>query len=132
MPVKKKDTERALKLLEEYCSKLQKPEEQQLRQAIEKVIRMFKSNLFKALIDIQEFYEVTLLSAHINEEEKLAELNHVAELYEKSNSSSTGRESLQRASELDGLNGSNGYTTSEDLNTENRVPGIISSAKKVN
>ncbi|XP_040282323.1 disks large homolog 2 isoform X1 [Bufo bufo] len=121
MPVKKKDTERALSLLEEYCNKLQKPEERQLRQAIEKVVRMFRSNLFQALIDIQEFYEVTLLSSHIDYEEKISELNHVAELWEKNNSVSDGAESLQKASELEALNGSNEYSTSDDPNTENQT-----------
>uniref|UniRef100_A0A6I8QHX9 Discs large homolog 2 n=2 Tax=Xenopus tropicalis TaxID=8364 RepID=A0A6I8QHX9_XENTR len=119
MPVKKTDTERALALLEEYRRKLRKPQERQLRLAIEKVIRLFKSNLFKALIDIQECYEVTLLNAHKNYEEKVAELNHIAEIWEKNNSSSTGQESLQRASELEALSGSNGYTTSEEPNTDN-------------
>ncbi|XP_056417335.1 disks large homolog 2 isoform X1 [Hyla sarda] len=121
MPVKKKDTERALSLLEEYCSKLIKPEERPLRQAIEKVICMFKSNLFQALIDIQEFYEVMLLSSHIDYEEKISELNHVAELWEKNNSLSAGAESIQKASELEPLNESNGYTTSDDPNTENQM-----------
>ncbi|XP_077154745.1 disks large homolog 2 isoform X4 [Ranitomeya variabilis] len=98
MPVKKKDTERALSLLEGYCHRLQKPEERQLRQAIQKVVSMFRSNLFQALIDIQEFYEVTLLSSHIGNKEKISELNHVAELWEKNNSLSAGAESLQKAS----------------------------------
>lgn len=121
MPVRKKDTERALSLLEDYCSKLQDPSERQLRLAIEKVISMFKSHLFQALIDIQEFYEVTLLSSHIDYEEKISELNHVAELWEKNNSSSGCPESFQQASELEALNGSNEYTTSEDPNTENNA-----------
>ncbi|XP_068122790.1 disks large homolog 2 isoform X5 [Hyperolius riggenbachi] len=121
MPVKKKDTERALSLLEEYCSKLRKPSDRPLRRAIEKVICMFRSNLFKALIDIQEFYEVTLLSSHIDYQEKLSEVHHAAELWEKNNSSSGGPESLQQASELEALNGSNGYTTSDDPNTEDPV-----------
>ncbi|XP_030647957.1 disks large homolog 2 [Chanos chanos] len=56
------DTLRALGLLEDYCSKLQKPEEQQLKTAILRVMGIFKSSLFQALIDIQEFYEVTLLN----------------------------------------------------------------------
>nr|XP_025038037.1 disks large homolog 1-like [Pelodiscus sinensis] len=50
MPVKKKDTDRALALLEEYCKKLKKPEEQQLKKAIKKVMGIFKSSLFQALI----------------------------------------------------------------------------------
>uniref|UniRef100_A0A8B9ZHU6 Disks large homolog 1 n=1 Tax=Anas platyrhynchos TaxID=8839 RepID=A0A8B9ZHU6_ANAPL len=61
MPVRKQDTQRALRLLEEYRSKLSQAEDRQLRNSIERVINIFQSNLFQALIDIQEFYEVTLL-----------------------------------------------------------------------
>ncbi|XP_051989212.1 discs large homolog 1-like protein isoform X10 [Xyrauchen texanus] len=61
MPVRKKDAERALFLLEEYRSKLSNTEDRQLRNSIQRVIDIFQSNLFLALIDIQEFYEVTLL-----------------------------------------------------------------------
>ncbi|XP_033618452.1 disks large homolog 1 isoform X11 [Fukomys damarensis] len=61
MPVRKQDTQRALHLLEEYRSKLSQTEDRQLRGSIERVINIFQSNLFQALIDIQEFYEVTLL-----------------------------------------------------------------------
>ncbi|XP_034371563.1 disks large homolog 1 isoform X2 [Arvicanthis niloticus] len=61
MPVRKQDTQRALHLLEEYRSKLSQTEDRQLRSSIERVITIFQSNLFQALIDIQEFYEVTLL-----------------------------------------------------------------------
>ncbi|XP_041126886.1 disks large homolog 1-like isoform X1 [Polyodon spathula] len=61
MPVRKKDALRALGLLEEYRSKLSQTEDRQLRHSIERVINIFQSNLFQALIDIQEFYEVTLL-----------------------------------------------------------------------
>ncbi|XP_042573767.1 discs large homolog 1-like protein isoform X14 [Cyprinus carpio] len=61
MPVRKKDAQRALLLLEEYRSKLSNTEDRQLRNSIQRVIDIFQSNLFQALIDIQEFYEVTLL-----------------------------------------------------------------------
>ncbi|XP_072200122.1 disks large homolog 1 isoform X4 [Excalfactoria chinensis] len=61
MPVRKQDTQRALRLLQEYRSKLSQAEDRQLRNSIERVIGIFQSNLFQALIDIQEFYEVTLL-----------------------------------------------------------------------
>ncbi|NWY61799.1 DLG1 protein, partial [Chionis minor] len=44
------DTDRALVLLEEYCKKLRKPEEQQLKKAIRKVMGIFKSSLFQALL----------------------------------------------------------------------------------
>eukprot|EP00063_Salmo_salar_P019873 XP_013994708.1 PREDICTED: disks large homolog 1-like isoform X21 [Salmo salar] len=61
MPVRKKDAQRALSLLEEYRTKLNHAEDWQLRLSIQRVIDIFQSNLFQALIDIQEFYEVTLL-----------------------------------------------------------------------
>ncbi|XP_072111209.1 disks large homolog 1 isoform X1 [Mobula birostris] len=61
MPIRKQDAQRALKLLENYRAKLAKTEDRQLRASIERVINIFRSNLFQALIDIQEFYEVSLL-----------------------------------------------------------------------
>ncbi|XP_078028912.1 discs large homolog 1-like protein isoform X26 [Epinephelus lanceolatus] len=63
MPVRKKDAQRALLLLEEYRAKLHHAEDRQLRHSIQRVIDIFQSNLFQALIDIQEFYEVTLLDS---------------------------------------------------------------------
>ncbi|XP_067110085.1 discs large homolog 1-like protein isoform X3 [Osmerus mordax] len=63
MPVRKKDAQRALSLLEEYRTKLNHTEDRQLRHSIQRVIDIFQSNLFQALIDIQEFYEVTLLDS---------------------------------------------------------------------
>ncbi|XP_066555539.1 disks large homolog 2 isoform X10 [Amia ocellicauda] len=86
MPVRRKDTARALGLLEEYCSKLSKPEEQQLKTAILRVMGIFKSSLFQALLDIQEFYEVTLLNTHKSCEQKIEEVNHVADKWEQTNS----------------------------------------------
>ncbi|XP_027129410.1 disks large homolog 2 isoform X14 [Larimichthys crocea] len=84
MPIRKKDTARALGLLEEYCTKLRKPEEQQLKTAIQRVMGIFQSNLFEALLDIQEFYEVTLLNTQKSCEQKLEEVNHMADKWEKS------------------------------------------------
>uniref|UniRef100_A0A3B3QWX6 Disks large homolog 1 n=1 Tax=Paramormyrops kingsleyae TaxID=1676925 RepID=A0A3B3QWX6_9TELE len=63
MPVRKRDAERALVLLEEYRRKLSQTEDRQLRHSVDRVIDIFQSNLFQALIDIQEFYEVTLLDS---------------------------------------------------------------------
>ncbi|XP_050969445.1 disks large homolog 1 isoform X14 [Labeo rohita] len=60
MPVRKKDAQRALQLLEEYRTKLNKTGDPHLRHSIERVINIFQSTLFQALIDIQEFYEVSL------------------------------------------------------------------------
>ena len=44
------DAHRALELLEEYHSQLVRPQDQNLRAAIERVIRIFKSRLFQALL----------------------------------------------------------------------------------
>ncbi|XP_061878956.1 discs large homolog 1-like protein isoform X6 [Entelurus aequoreus] len=63
MPVRKKDAQRALSLLEEYRAKLNHAEDRHLGVSIQRVIDIFQSNLFQALIDIQEFYEVTLLDS---------------------------------------------------------------------
>ena len=75
MPVCKAEAHRALELLEDYYSRLDADEEKQLRAAIERVIRIFKSRLFQALLDIQEFYELTLMdeskSVHIKTSEAL-------------------------------------------------------------
>ena len=75
MPVCKAEAHRALELLEDYYSRLAEDEEKQLRAAIERVIRIFKSRLFQALLDIQEFYELTLMddskSTHIKTSEAL-------------------------------------------------------------
>lgn len=58
------DTARALGLLEEYCTKLRKPEEQQLKTAIQRVMGIFKSNLFEALLGkfvTQQIYAVRVI-----------------------------------------------------------------------
>ncbi|KAK7120603.1 hypothetical protein R3I94_020557 [Phoxinus phoxinus] len=89
MPLRKRDTARAIRLMEDYCSKLKKPEEQQLKTAILKVTGIFKSSLFQALIDIQEFYEVTLLNSQKSCEQKLVEVNHMAKQWEHTATSTT-------------------------------------------
>uniref|UniRef100_A0A8C8JQS0 Uncharacterized protein n=1 Tax=Oncorhynchus tshawytscha TaxID=74940 RepID=A0A8C8JQS0_ONCTS len=56
-------TARALGLLEDYCAKLRKPEEQQLKTAIQRVMGVFKSSLFQALLGkskaCHECYSIT-------------------------------------------------------------------------
>ncbi|CAI5773456.1 disks large homolog 2 isoform X2 [Podarcis lilfordi] len=106
MPVKKKDTDRALALLEDYCKKLKKPEEQPLKKAIKKVMGIFKSSLFQALLDIQEFYEVTLLNSQKSCQEKIEEANQVAEKWEKkAQSLATDDESQPQTRETAASNG---------------------------
>ncbi|XP_077283994.1 MAGUK family member discs large 1 isoform X5 [Arctopsyche grandis] len=84
MPVRKQEAHRALELLEDYHSKLVKPQDRQLRIAIERVIRIFKSRLFQALLDIQEFYELTLLDDSKSVQQKTAETIRIANKWEVS------------------------------------------------
>ncbi|XP_077862154.1 disks large homolog 1-like isoform X2 [Saccoglossus kowalevskii] len=83
MPVRKQDAHRALELLEDYHSKLTKPGDRPLRAAIERVIRIFKSRLFQALLDIQEFYEVTLLDGNKSIAQKTFETLEIASKWEQ-------------------------------------------------
>ena len=53
MPVCKAEAHRALELLEDYYARLGENEEKELKVAIERVIKIFKSRLFQALLDIQ-------------------------------------------------------------------------------
>ncbi|KAM4551913.1 discs large homolog 1-like protein isoform 2-T2 [Odontesthes bonariensis] len=90
MPVRKKDAQRALLLLEEYRAKLNHAEDRQLRHSIQRVIDIFQSNLFQALIDIQEFYEVTLLdSQRWTESSKVADPMAPVNLWDFSSLQST-------------------------------------------
>uniref|UniRef100_A0A3B4YZU4 L27 domain-containing protein n=1 Tax=Stegastes partitus TaxID=144197 RepID=A0A3B4YZU4_9TELE len=67
---------------------------------------IFKTNLFEALLDIQEFYEVTLLNTQKSCEQKLEEVNHMADKWEKSvsiqNSACPVEEREQSSSEPSG------------------------------
>ncbi|CAH1245865.1 DLG1 [Branchiostoma lanceolatum] len=83
MPVRKQDAHRALELLEDYHAKLTKPGDRQLRAAIERVIRIFKSRLFQALLDIQEFYEVTLQDGTKTTDQKTRETVEIANKWEE-------------------------------------------------
>ncbi|XP_028444542.1 disks large homolog 3 isoform X3 [Perca flavescens] len=58
--VHKYDTERAVGLLRRYQANLTSPEEQALKSSVGKVSSILGSQLFHALLDIQECYEVTL------------------------------------------------------------------------
>ncbi|XP_050080256.1 disks large 1 tumor suppressor protein isoform X5 [Anopheles maculipalpis] len=85
MPVKKQEAHRALELLEDYHSRLSSPQDRALRSAIERVIRIFKSRLFQALLDIQEFYELTLLDESKTIQQKTAETLLIASKWEQDN-----------------------------------------------
>ncbi|XP_063059778.1 disks large homolog 2 [Engraulis encrasicolus] len=123
------DATRALNLLEEYCARLRKPEEQQLKTAILRVMEIFRSSLFQALLDIQEFYEATLLNSHKSCEQKLQELNHMAEKWERPPAPGHGHASTSPVDVM--LHGppiqEQTETSSTDLN-DNREPTETSTA----
>ncbi|XP_029391152.1 disks large homolog 2 isoform X6 [Mus pahari] len=129
MPVKKKDTDRALSLLEEYCKKLRKPEEQLLKNAVKKVMSIFKSSLFQALLDIQEFYEVTLLNSQKSCEQKIEEANHVAQKWEKTLLLDSCRDSLQKSSEHTGCSGPKENASYIEQNKESQCSEIETEEK---
>ncbi|KAG5260712.1 hypothetical protein AALO_G00295550 [Alosa alosa] len=56
MPLKREDTERALQAME-AC---QSVADEGFRGRAEKLLHIFQSDLFQALLDIQEFYELTV------------------------------------------------------------------------
>lgn len=62
MPVKKQDVHRALVLLKEYQGQLTSIQDRSLQAAMDHVIFIFKGHLFQALLDVQEYYEITLLN----------------------------------------------------------------------
>ena len=82
MPVCKAEAHRALELLEDYYTRLDTEDERQLRAAIERVIRIFKSRLFQALLDIQEFYELTLMDESKDVNIKTSEALQMASRWE--------------------------------------------------
>ncbi|XP_067852833.1 disks large homolog 1-like [Heptranchias perlo] len=89
--IHRQDTERAVQLLGQYWRNLQEPEEEQLRAAIGKVTNIFNSDLFQALLDIQEFYEVTLVAALKSTDQKPVASNlFSAEMRRTSTFTSTG------------------------------------------
>ncbi|KHJ86425.1 PDZ/DHR/GLGF domain protein [Oesophagostomum dentatum] len=69
---------RALELLEEYHALLTRPGDDELRVAIERVITTFKNSLFQALLDLQEFYEETLLNERKSVFQKVMESKEMA------------------------------------------------------
>ncbi|XP_054153935.1 disks large homolog 4-like [Oppia nitens] len=95
MVVRREEAHKALELLEEYQISLNLPEDKQLREAIDRVIRIFKSRLFQALLDIQEFYEITLLDNNKSIQQKTSETIDIALKWENSPLISNSGSSLQ-------------------------------------
>ena len=57
------DAHRALELLEDYHTRLNKPQDKPLKNAIERVIRIFKSRLFQALLGEFVIYKYICIDA---------------------------------------------------------------------
>lgn len=119
MPVRKEDAGKALELLEGYYEKLNKPQDRALRTAIERVIRIFQSHLFLALLDIQEFYETTLLDDTKTPEQKAEETHEAVQRWE-SNSPVESPPSYQDVDK----SGINGETVPPPLVTTSIVQSV--------
>ncbi|KAM9220716.1 disks large homolog 2 isoform 5-T5 [Dugong dugon] len=81
---------------------------------------IFKSSLFQALLDIQEFYEVTLLNSQKSCEQKIEEANQVVQKWEKTSFLTPHHDSLQKSAELTGCSGSKENTSCVEQNKENQ------------
>lgn len=84
MTVRKQDAHRALELLEEYRKQLSSgPENRALHEALTKAIVAIRSRLFQALLDIQEFYVVTLEDSNKSPSDKTEETLKLAQRWEQ-------------------------------------------------
>ncbi|CAH2108405.1 unnamed protein product [Euphydryas editha] len=118
------EAHRALELLEDYHSKLIKPQDRQLRLAIERVIRIFKSRLFQALLDIQEFYELTLLDDTKSIQQKTAETIRIANKWE-----ADGVRGETQTGDNDYKSVSNAFLQDNNRKSDNRNVSTPDSAK---
>ncbi|KAM5185434.1 disks large homolog 2 isoform 18-T18 [Callospermophilus lateralis] len=81
---------------------------------------IFKSSLFQALLDIQEFYEVTLLNSQKSCEQKIEEANQVAQKWEKTSILASCHDSLQKSAELTVWSGPKENASCIEQNKENQ------------
>lgn len=69
--MKKQEALRAVELLEEYRAQLLAHGQLQLAEAVEQLVQVLKSRLFAAVVEIQEFYEITLLDDSVPVHQKV-------------------------------------------------------------
>ncbi|XP_011793918.1 PREDICTED: disks large homolog 2 isoform X1 [Colobus angolensis palliatus] len=81
---------------------------------------IFKSSLFQALLDIQEFYEVTLLNSQKSCEQKIEEANQVLQKWEKTSLLAPYHDRLQKSSELTDCSGPKENASCIEQNKENQ------------
>ncbi|XP_025766907.1 disks large homolog 3 isoform X2 [Oreochromis niloticus] len=100
------DTARAVRLLKQYQANLTSPEEQALKTSVGKVSSILGSQLFQALLDIQECYEVTL---QLNTEQTVVKEDNRRDVWEDQEGESvcrvrvTSRSSPQKVERVSGL-----------------------------
>ncbi|KAF7637114.1 hypothetical protein Mgra_00003502 [Meloidogyne graminicola] len=94
MPARPTEAHRALEQLEAFHAALTRPSDADLRSAIERVIGIFKTNLFQALLDIQDFYDNTLINERVPLDLKTLETKKLAERWEANPPFSTSKTSL--------------------------------------
>uniref|UniRef100_A0A915EKW2 Uncharacterized protein n=1 Tax=Ditylenchus dipsaci TaxID=166011 RepID=A0A915EKW2_9BILA len=78
-----RDVHKSLELLEEFHAELFRPTDAELKYSIEKVIGIFKTNLFNALCDIQDFYDNVLLNERLPLSDKIFESRRFADRWEQ-------------------------------------------------
>ncbi|KAM9377146.1 disks large homolog 3 [Pholidichthys leucotaenia] len=104
--VHKYDMVRAVGLLRQYQASLTSPEEQALKTSVGKVSAILDSQLFQALLDIQECYEVTL---QLNTQQTVVKEENRQDAWEDQEDGSvcrvrvTSRSSPQRVEHVSGL-----------------------------
>lgn len=76
-----KDVLKSLELLEEYHAELFRSNDLELKLSIEKLIEVFKNNLFSALCDIKEFYDNILLNETLPISKKVYETKRFADCW---------------------------------------------------
>eukprot|EP00096_Caligus_rogercresseyi_P009784 TRINITY_DN3389_c0_g1_i1.p1 TRINITY_DN3389_c0_g1~~TRINITY_DN3389_c0_g1_i1.p1 ORF type:complete len:828 (+),score=289.30 TRINITY_DN3389_c0_g1_i1:233-2716(+) len=125
MPVCKAEAHRALELLEDYYSRLDEAKEKELKAAIERVIKIFKSRLFQALLDIQEFYELTLMDEEKSNASKASEALDMAQRWELSRGPFGGGGLTAAGSELNDVATAASGSSQADLMKE-----VLAASKK--
>ncbi|KAF7256224.1 hypothetical protein EG68_06865 [Paragonimus skrjabini miyazakii] len=110
MILRKRDAHLALDQLAEYRNHLDHRIDAPLVSALTRLMNVFQSRLFLALLDIQDFYELTLLDPDKNNDEKTAAALDVAMRWENISSPSLVASTI----DLRRSNSSNGLSCSMD------------------
>ncbi|XP_046917092.2 disks large homolog 4 [Dermatophagoides farinae] len=134
MRIRREEAHRALELLEDYHRRLQQQQQnssplsstttttiqqqEELRQAIERIIKIFRSKLFQALLDIQEFYEVTLQDDHKAIETKTRETLRDWQYKEQQQQQQQKQQQQKRSNTLSSSASTSAYDTSSLTTTD--------------